>query len=136
MLNKAFLIGNCGKDPEARATAGGGKIVKFSLATSHKYKNKDGERVVDTTWHNCVAFGKVAELIEEYVVKGSKLYIDGRIENRKVESDDGPAKFFSSIIVEQVRFLDGKKDGEDRPKSSKDKKRNADEMMGDDEIPY
>ena len=86
MVNKVILIGNVGNDPEI-IEKGDVKIAKFSIATSESYKNKQGEKVSNTEWHNIVAFGKLAEIIQKYVKKGSKLYVEGKISYSSYEKD-------------------------------------------------
>jgi len=93
MVNKALLLGNVGNNPESK-----NNVVKFSLATSSKYKDKD-----ETQWHNIVVFGKLAEVAEKYVKKGSKLYVEGRITYNKHED-----KYYTSIICDSFKMLDKK----------------------------
>jgi len=110
MLNKVILIGNVGKDPETFNTDSGLCICKFSLATTEKYKDKK-----ETEWHRITAFGKIAELCEQYVKKGSKLYLEGKIKTEEYESKDGSGKKYTTgIIANTIKFLDSKQtsDGE------------------------
>lgn len=111
-LNVATLIGNVGKDPEIREV-GDGKVANFSLATSESW-TKDGEKKERTTWHNIVIWGKLAEVVEKYVTKGSKLYIQGAIETRKYEKD-GQDRYVTEIVLRgfdsKMIMLDGKREG-------------------------
>jgi len=110
-VNKAILIGNVGKDPEVQHLEGGTTVAKFTLATSESYKNKSGETVTNTEWHNIVVWRQLAELVEKWVVKGKELYIEGKITNRSYDDKDGNKRFISEIVADSIRFI-GKKDGQ------------------------
>lgn len=99
-INRVTLIGAVGKDPETRYTAAGLAITSFSLATSEKRKDKDEV----TQWHNCVTFGKLAEIVSQYVTKGSKLYLDGTIQYQEYEKD-GEKRFATKIVVNDLSML-------------------------------
>jgi single-strand DNA-binding protein len=103
MINKVILLGNLGKDPEIRHLDSGVMVARFSLATSEVYK-KDGQRVTQTEWHNLVAWRTNAEIIEKYVKKGDRLYIEGRIRTRNYE-DNGVKKYVTEIEVESFKML-------------------------------
>jgi single-strand DNA-binding protein len=107
-LNKATLIGHVGKDPEIRYTNNGKAIASFGLATSESWKDQSGTMQERTTWHNIVAWERVAEIFSQYVKKGSKLYIEGRIQNRSYDDKDGVKKYISEIVVTDFIFLDSK----------------------------
>jgi single-strand DNA-binding protein len=100
VINKVILLGNLGKDPEVRSTQSGSKIATFSVATSESWK-KDGERQERTEWHRVVAFGKVAEIIEDYCQKGTTVYIEGCIRTRKWTDKDGNDRYSTEINIEQ-----------------------------------
>lgn len=107
-VNKVILLGRLGRDPEVKTT-NSGSFCTFSIATSEKWTDKvSGEKKEMTEWHNCVAFGKIAELIHNYVHKGSQVYIEGSL--RTTKKDD---KYFTNINVMSIQFLDGKKDSGD-----------------------
>jgi len=109
-LNKAMLIGNLGKDPEIRYSQQGLAIVKFSIATSEQWTDKNtGDRQEKTEWHNIVAFGKQAEILEKYLSKGSKIFVEGRIQTSTYEKD-GQTRYFTEIVVANFQFLGGKQD--------------------------
>lgn len=136
-MNKALIIGNAGRDPEIRKGKSDSSICRFSVATSMRYKDKDGEKVEKTTWHNCVAFGKTADVIAQYVQKGSKVAIEGRIENTSSTNDAGEKKFYSNIVVEQIEFLSKpreRSDDDDDPPT--DKKFDPTSEFEDDDIPF
>jgi single-strand DNA-binding protein len=99
-INRVTLIGAVGQEPETRFTAAGMAIASFSLATSTKQKDKDEI----TQWHNCVAFGKLAEIVQQYVVKGSKLYLDGAIQYQTYEKD-GEKRYATKIVVNDISML-------------------------------
>lgn len=109
MLNSVMLIGNVGQDPEIRETAGGA-VVNLSLATTEKWKSKDGTPQESTQWHRVTFFGKPAEIINQYVHKGSKLYVSGSIEYREYEKD-GEKKYATNIKGRDFKFLDSKPEG-------------------------
>ena len=111
-LNKATLIGHVGKDPEIRYTNNGKAKASFSLATSDSWKDQSGTAQEKTVWHNIVAWDRVAEIFSQYVKKGSKIYIEGRIDNRSYDDKDGVKKYISEIVVTDFIFLDSK--GTDR----------------------
>ena len=102
-LNKAMLIGNVGREPEVR-DAGSTRVANFSLATTdRRYKDKDGKP--RTEWHNVTAWGKLAEIIEQYVHKGDSLYIEGRIQTRKWQGKDGGDRYTTEIVADQMDML-------------------------------
>ena len=106
-VNKVILIGNVGNDPEIKYVKEDVPVAKFSLATSESYKNKDGERVKNTEWHNIVVWRGLAKVVENYVKKGSKLYIEGKLTHRKYEKD-GQTKYFTEILCRELTMLDSK----------------------------
>jgi single-strand DNA-binding protein len=107
MLNKATLIGNLGKDPELRHTQVGAAVVTFSIATTERWKDKDGQQQEQTEWHRIVAFGRLAEICQEYLHKGSKVYIEGRLQTRSWEQD-GVKKYTTEIVAREMKMLDSK----------------------------
>lgn len=110
MVNKAILIGNVGNDPDVKYLEGGTAVAKFSLATSEVYKNRQGERVTQTEWHNIVAWRNLAELAEKYITKGKPLYIEGRITNRSWEDKDGNKRYTTEIVALSIQLLGRKGD--------------------------
>ena len=91
-VNKVILLGNVGKDPEIRSTAGGTMVAQFGLATSERAKDSQGNWSDKTEWHNIVAYGKLAEIIRDYVKKGSKLYVEGRLQTRNWDDKEHPGR--------------------------------------------
>lgn len=110
MRNKVTLIGNIGQNPEVKELTGGKKVAKFSLATNETYKNKAGEKITDTQWHNLTAWGKTAEIIEKYVKKGSEIAIEGKLLNRNYTDKEGVKRYVTEILVNELVMLGGKKD--------------------------
>lgn len=108
-INKVILVGHVGKDPEIRYLEGGVAVAKFSLATAESYKNKEGNKVDQTEWHNVTAWRGLAEVIEKYVKKGQLLYIEGKIRTRTVGDGDN-RKYYTDIIADQMTMLGGKRD--------------------------
>lgn len=111
-VNKAFLLGRLGKDPELKFTPSGTAVCNFSIATSRKWKGKDDQKQEATTWHNVVAWGKQAETIKEYVGKGQEIHIIGRIDNRSYEDKEGNKKYISEVVVEDFSFVGSKADNQ------------------------
>lgn len=103
-INKVILVGNLGQEPESRTTNTGHTLTRFGVATSERWNTKAGEKQEKTTWHNVKAWGKLGELCNNYLRKGSKVYVEGRIEVR--EDDQG--RKFTDIVANQVVFLDAK----------------------------
>jgi single-strand DNA-binding protein len=109
MVNKAILLGRLGKDPEVRYTPGGEMITSFSIATDESWKNKDGEQVKKTEWHNITTFGKLAEICGKYLTKGKLVYIEGKIQTDSWEKD-GVKKYATKIIANTMKMLGDKED--------------------------
>ena len=117
-LNKVMLIGHLGDDVKMHYFDGGGAIGRFPLATNESYINKtSGERVTNTDWHNIVVRNKAAEVCEKYLSKGDKIYIEGRIKNRKWTGEDGNDRYSTEINVNEFTFLSTKKEAEQVPAS-------------------
>lgn len=104
-VNKVILIGNLGKDPELRTMESGAKVASFTLATTESYKNKNGEKVDQTEWHNVVFWGPVADVIEKYLKKGSKIFVEGKLRTRSYEKD-GVTKYFTEVWGQNMTMLD------------------------------
>src|ERR1051325_5933598 len=99
LRNKVQLIGNLGQNPEVKELNGGKKVAKFSLATNETYRNKAGEKVTDTQWHNLVAWGKTADIIEKYLKKGSEVAVEGKLLNRNYTDKEGVKRYVTEIQV-------------------------------------
>ncbi len=111
-VNKVILLGNVGKDPEIRSTAGGNMVANFTLATSDSQKDAQGAWQERTEWHNLVAFKRTAEIVRDYVKKGSKLYIEGKITNRSWDDkESGQKRYKTEILVNELVLLSGREEG-------------------------
>lgn len=105
LRNKVQLIGNLGNDPEIIVLDSGKKLAKFSVATNETYKNQEGERVTDTQWHTIVAWGKTAEIIENYVTKGKEVAIEGKLSHRSFEDKDGNKRYTTEVVCTELLML-------------------------------
>ena len=120
-VNRVFIIGNLGQDPETRYLPSGDAVANISVATNEKWKDKSGEEQEHVEWHRVAFFGKLAEIVGEYLHKGSSVYVEGKIRTRKWQDKDGNDKYSTEIIADRMQMLSGKRDGsraEDRPTRS------------------
>ncbi len=117
-VNKVILLGNLGKDPEVKYTPSGTAVAKFSLATNERYKDKAGEWQDRTEWHNIVAWQRLAEIVGEYVKKGSKLYIEGRLQTSSWDDkESGQKRYKTEVIASDLVLLSGRGEGESAGRS-------------------
>lgn len=138
MLNKVMLIGSLGADPETRYMPSGGAVTTIRLATSRRWKDKQsGERKEETEWHRVVFYNRIAEIAGEYLKKGSKIYVEGRIRTSSYDKD-GEKRYSTDIIAEEMNMLDTK--GGDKPASapqqSKKTEKAEEAPYFDDDIPF
>lgn len=112
-VNKVILVGNLGKDPQVRYLDSGVAVANFSLATTENYKNKQGERVSQTEWHNIVLWRGLAEVAEKYLKKGASVYIEGKIRTRKWEDKEGVTRYSTEVLADNMTMLGGKVTSED-----------------------
>ena len=124
-VNKAILIGNLGKDPEVRYMPSGEAIANITLATTDTWKDKSGEKQERTEWHRVSFFGRQAEVVGEYLKKGSQIYVEGRIQTRKWQDKEGQDRYTTEIVADRMQMLGGKSSGggsfeggENRPAAS------------------
>lgn len=110
-VNKAIIIGNLGADPEVRYMPSGDAVANLSIATTDKWKDKDGEKQERTEWHRVNAFGRLAEIMGEYLKKGSQVYIEGSIQTRKYTDKDGVEKYSTEIRATEMKMLGGRERG-------------------------
>ena len=103
-LNKVMLIGNVGNDPEIRATSSGTRVGKVSLATNRSWTDRSGAKAEKTEWHRLTFFGRLVDIVEQYVKKGDRLYVEGRIEYSQTEGDNGP-KYWTDIVITEMVLL-------------------------------
>ena len=108
-VNKVILVGNLGKDPEVRYLDNGVAVANFSLATTENYKNKQGERVSQTEWHNIVFWRGLAEVAEKYLKKGDSVYVEGKLRTRRLEDKDGNTKYTTEILADNMTMLGNKR---------------------------
>ena len=108
LKNKVQLIGNLGNAPEVKTTENGKKLARFSIATNENYRNAKGEKVKETTWHNLVAWGKVAEIAEKYLTKGKEVAVEGKLINRSYTDKDGNKKYVTEVEVNELLMLGSK----------------------------
>lgn len=111
MVNKAILVGNLGADPEVRYSQNGTAVANFRIATTETRKKQDGSREDLTEWHRIVAFGRLGEICGEYLSKGSKVYIEGRIQTRKWDDKDGNTRYTTEIVAREMKMLSPKGSG-------------------------
>jgi single-strand DNA-binding protein len=105
LRNKVQLIGNVGNDPEIKTFDGGKKLAKLNLATNESYKNEKGEKVEETQWHSLIAWGKTADIIEKYVVKGKEIAIEGKLTHRSYEDKTGEKRYVTEIVIDELLML-------------------------------
>jgi single-strand DNA-binding protein len=152
-INKVILVGNLGNDPEVRYTAGGAAISRISIATTEAWKDREsGEMQEKTEWHRVVFFGKLAEIVAEYLKKGSQVYVEGRLQTNKWQDKEGNDRYTTEIIANEMQMLGGRSTGggagggseRERPAPSEgggqpsrsSSRPAADENFVDDDIPF
>ena len=134
-VNKVILLGNLGKDPEVRRLDDGRGVANFSLATSETYKNKSGEKVTNTEWHNIVLWSPLADIAENYLRKGSQVYIEGKISNRSYEDKDGVKKYISEVVGREITLL-GRAPSSDSMNAQESTTQNNQESSVEDDLPF
>lgn len=135
-VNKVILIGNVGADPDIQTFDNGTTKAAFSLATSEKYKDRDGEKQEKTEWHNIVLWKGLVDIVEKYVKKGDKLYIEGKITTRSWDGKDGNKRYITEIVAMNMTMLGSKNsssDGEDEPEKSKEVKTKGQKVSSKDQ---
>ncbi|MBI4411629.1 MAG: single-stranded DNA-binding protein [Deltaproteobacteria bacterium] len=105
-INKVILIGNLGGDPEVRFTPGGQAVANFNIATNERWKDKNGQPQERTEWHRIVVWGRLAELCRDYLAKGRRVYLEGRLQTRKWEDKQGQTRYTTEIVAQVLQFLD------------------------------
>lgn len=139
-VNKLILVGNVGKDPEVRYLENGVAVAKFPLATSENYKNKNGERVSNTEWHNIVAWRGLAEIAEKYVKKGNQLFIEGKLASRSWDDKEGNKRYITEVIVSNMQMLDKKSKPTEQSSDSVDNSSSdnldVNNSIEDDDLPF
>ncbi|MDT8393926.1 MAG: single-stranded DNA-binding protein [Bacteroidales bacterium] len=138
-INKVILVGNLGKDPEVRTLESGAKVANFTLATSETYKNKEGQRVTHTEWHNIVLWRGLAEVAEKYLKKGNQIYVEGKIKTRSWDDKDGIKRYTTEIFGDNMTMLGGRRDDTDAgtsQASEEDTAPEADVSDEKDDLPF
>ena len=133
-VNKVILIGNLGKDPELRYAPSGSAVASFSLATSEQWKDQEGNPQERTSWHNIVVWGKLAEIAAEYLKKGRKVYIEGRLQYRDYETKDGNKRYVTEVVVSDLVMLGSRQDGGEKEESTQNTPTAASEEK--DDLPF
>ncbi|MCF6266364.1 MAG: single-stranded DNA-binding protein [Desulfuromusa sp.] len=111
-VNKVILVGNLGKDPELRYTPSGTAIATFSLATTERYKDREGNKQSKTEWHNIVVWRQLAEICGKYLHKGKQIYVEGKIQNRSYDDRDGNKRYISEVVVSEMQMLGSREDNQ------------------------
>lgn len=130
MVNKVILIGNLGADPEVRYTQGGTPVASFTVATTEKHKGHDGQVQEQTEWHNVVAWQRLAEICGEYLVKGSRVYIEGKLQTRKWKDQGGNDRYTTEIVAREMKMLSSKN------AASSGKGKGVDRGSSPDDVPF
>ena len=138
MVNKAILVGNLGRDPEIRTTPSGQSVAKFSLATTSRWKDRDGNRQERTEWHNIVCWGRQAEIAGQYLTKGRQIYVEGRLQTDSWEDrETGKKMYRTEIVCDNFQMLGSRGDGPPTPSPSPPADDKAfDASAEDDDIPF
>jgi len=110
-INKVILIGNVGTEPELRYTNSGSAVANFSMATNESWTDKSGEKQEQTEWHRIVAWGRLGEICNQYLKKGSKIYIEGRLQTRSWDGQDGQKRYTTEIVAREMQMLDSRGEG-------------------------
>lgn len=117
-VNKVIILGRLGSDPELRNTDGGNSVCNFSVATSEKYTDKQGQAQEKTEWHRIVVWGKLAEICGQYLSKGRQAYIEGKLQTRKWQNKEGHDQYTTEIVAASVQFIGGSDNSDDIPTTS------------------
>jgi single-strand DNA-binding protein len=108
LRNKVQLIGNLGQDPEIRTFENGRAVARFSLATKESYRDAEGKKVTETQWHNLIAWGNLAKIIQKYLIKGSEVAVEGKLTHRTFEDKEGKKRFFTEVVLTDLVMLRNK----------------------------
>ncbi|MDQ3020826.1 MAG: single-stranded DNA-binding protein [Bacteroidota bacterium] len=134
-LNKVMLIGHLGKDPELSYTPSGVAVCKFTIATNESYKGDDGNWVEKTEWHNITAWRKLAEITSQYLKKGSKIYLEGKIQTDSYEKD-GKKNYFTKVVMNEMVMLDNKGSGAVTSETSNGEVSNVSDKNNEEDLPF
>ena len=135
-VNKVILVGNLGKDPEVRYLDNGVAVANFSLAPTENYKNKQGERVSQTEWHNIVFWRGLAEVAEKYLKKGDSVYVEGKLRTRRWEDKEGNAKYTTEILADNMTMLGNKRSNDSEELSNANSSDISNTNETEDDLPF
>ena len=135
-LNKVMIIGNVGRDPEMRYTPSGAPVTTFSVATSFRWNSKEGEPREETEWFTVVAWNRLAEQCSQYLTKGRKVYIEGRLRTRSWEGQDGQKHYRTEVIASTMLMLDSRQDGRPRAGGGTGDPFSGEDDLSPDDIPF
>lgn len=135
-LNKVMIIGHLGRDPEMRYTPSGRPVTSFSVATSRSWNTADGERRKETEWFNVVAWGNLAEICKQYLSKGRQVYVEGRLQTRHWEDEDGNRRSSVEIVAREMVMLGDKKKPSQDGEPDEDDSFESDDILEEDEFPF
>ena len=137
-LNKVLLVGNLGRDAELRYTANGTAVATLNLATTETWKDKDGERQEKTEWHRIVVWGKTAEILSPYLMKGKQILVEGKLQTRQWEDKEGNKRYTTEIKSDRITLLGGggQRDEADQRRGSDDQESGSQEPLTKEEIPF
>jgi len=133
-VNKVILVGNLGKDPEVRHLEGGAAVASFSLATSESYKDKSGQRIEQTEWHNIVVWRGLAEIAEKYLKKGMTIYIEGKLRSRSWDDKEGNKRYTTKVVGDHFTIL-SKKENSNQSSAGNDENQSSGSKSSDD-LPF
>ncbi len=134
MINKVILIGNLGADPELRHTQSGVTVASFRVATTERWKGQDGQMQEQTEWHSIVAWKRLGEICGEYLSKGSRVYVEGKLQTRKWQDQDGKDRYTTEIVAREMKMLSPK--GEAGQEGTSREEWKEPPPMGDDSVPF
>lgn len=136
MYNKVLLIGNLGRDPEVRHTNSGQPVANLRVATSRRYKDRDGNWSEQTEWHDVVCFGRTAETAGQYLRKGSRVFVEGRLQTRSWEDREGKKQYRTEVVAEALKFMDSKGGDSSGSGGGERSDDSGGDFPGDDDIPF
>ena len=139
MVNKATLIGNLGADPETRYTSGGTQVTTFSVATTERWRGQDGHPREETEWHRVVAWGKLAEICGQYLEKGSKVYVEGKLQTRKWQDQSGVDRYTTEVVAREMKMLGSRHGGQaqqEAPSLEATRAPQQQRMVSEEDMPY
>ena len=137
MINRVTLVGRLGRDPEMRQTGTGNPVVNFSVATNESWKDKNGEQQERTEWHKVIAWGRLAEICNEYLTKGKQVYIEGRLQTNEWEDKDGNKRYTTEVVANEMKMLGTRsEEGYTSPSEQASKGGEMDSGLTEDDIPF